>query len=254
MFKNIHINKDFIISLIVLILLWSLLSLVASAIVTIKPDRAYISDVLYRHPESGYIYESVGNENYQVQIYRDFLTHEECDQIIEIAKRQGLEHSMVYGADEDVVDDSSRISKQAWLKDSSSRLIKSISDKVSKITGYPVSHQEDLQVVHYGVGGMFTPHYDPCVMEDNECKRMNGESGARVFTFLIYLNDEMEGGETLFPLLSEKIKPVKGSAILFKSTDDDGHLIKNSQHGGAVVRSGEKWICNKWVRENPYID
>lgn len=252
MFKNL--NKDLYLSFVTLIILWSLLSLVSSAIVTIKPDRSYFSDVLYREPESGYIYESVGTEEYQVRIYRDFLTHDECDQVIRIAESQGLESSKVYGADEDVVDNSSRISEQAWLRDSSSDLIRSISDKVSQITGYPVSHQEDLQVVHYGVGGMFTPHYDPCVMEDDECKRMNGESGTRVFTFLIYLNDDMEGGETVFPMIREKIKPVKGSAILFKSTDDSGRLISRSQHGGAKVKSGEKWICNKWVRENPYVD
>ena len=46
-----------------------------------------------------------------------------------------------------------------------------------------------MQVVHYGIGGYFKPHYDPCNDTKEVCKRMEGKSGKRFCTVLIYLND-----------------------------------------------------------------
>ncbi|RHN67067.1 putative procollagen-proline dioxygenase [Medicago truncatula] len=61
---------------------------------------------------------------------------------------------------------------------------------------------EGLQVIHYGVGQKFVPHYDS---RSNE-SFWNG--GPRVATFLMYLSDVEEGGETVFP----SAKPMKFSS------------------------------------------
>ena len=76
---------------------------------------------------------------------------------------------------------------------------------------------------------------------------MNQNNGPRYLTFLIYLNDNFEGGETIFPNINKKIKPEKGKAVIFKNIDENENIIKQSLHGGEPVRSGQKWIINKWI-------
>ncbi|KAF2873045.1 hypothetical protein BDV95DRAFT_472380, partial [Massariosphaeria phaeospora] len=67
-----------------------------------------------------------------------------------------------------------------------------------------------------------------------------------LFTFLIYLNDDFEGGETTFFLPSVKegvlnaypVKPVMGGVAVFPHGDSKGALL----HEGTGVRSGAKYV------------
>jgi prolyl 4-hydroxylase len=188
--------------------------------------------------------------DYTVQEFDDFLTHEECDIIIKLTEGN-LVPSKVYTDNDDLVNNTSRTSKQTWMKELKDPLIKKISDKVSYIINIPNTDKnfyEDLQVVNYPEGGFFVPHYDPCDGDKKFCSRMNGSRGPRLLTFLIYLNDDYEGGETEFPLINKKIIPKKGKAVLFYNIGDDGRIIKQSLHTGKPVITGTKWIANKWVR------
>ena len=196
--------------------------------------------------------------SYQVKEFPGFLTPEECDALKEIAKRFKFEDSSLYTGLEtgDAIDTTQRQSKQTWLKDEDDALVAEISERVAGITGYPVSHQEQLQVVQYGVGGKYDPHYDACNENPKErCDRLNGRSGQRVLTFLIYLNDgsEMEGGGTRFPNIGKTVFPEKGKGILFENVyAGTEQVIPQSLHGGDPVIKGEKWIANKWIHQGPY--
>ena len=57
------------------------------------------------------------------------------------------------------------------------------------MTDRPLHNCEDLQVLRYKPGGFYKPHQD--TFSDDKNKRM--------YTFIIALNDEYEGGETEFP-------------------------------------------------------
>jgi prolyl 4-hydroxylase len=83
---------------------------------------------------------------------------------------------------------------------------------------------------------------------------MDGSSGPRIYTYLIYLNDDYEGGETAFPKLNIAVKPKKGKCVVFQNTlpQPDGRIPLEALHGGNPVTSGNKWICNKWIRVNKY--
>lgn len=52
-------------------------------------------------------------------------------------------------------------------------------------------------------------------------------------SFLVYLNDGFEGGETVFPQIVRTIVPRAGMALLFQ------HRVL---HEGAPVRSGVKYV------------
>jgi prolyl 4-hydroxylase len=188
---------------------------------------------------------------YNLQEFPHFLTNEECDKLIQIASTQ-LTPSKVYTSNSDDVIQNHRTSDQCWLSDNHDEIINKISTLTSKICNKPKENQELLQVVKYPTGGFFNPHYDTCMGDANSCQRMNGTAGPRYGTLLIYLNDDYTGGETVFPNINKTVKPEKGKAVFFYTTDTNGNLLTESLHAGNPVISGNKWICNKWTRINKH--
>jgi hypothetical protein len=68
---------------------------------------------------------------------------------------------------------------------------------------------------------------------------------------IIYLNDDFEGGETEFPELKLKIKPVKGKGILFHNTDDNQVIHKKSIHKGNEVLGGG-YVTSGFILESGF--
>lgn len=204
---------------------------------------------LYKKYNKKYPYSQsyINEPNYNIIVVPQFLTNEECDKIIQLTHNK-LFPSKIYSESDDLLYTNSRQSDQCWLYDEDDELVKKISHKVREFTNTPNNYQEPLQIVKYQKGGFFTPHYDACEGNEDFCKRMNTPGGPRLYTMLFYLNDDLEGGETSFPLINKSIKPKKGTAILFKNVDDIGNIIRESKHGGNPVINGTKWIANKWIR------
>jgi prolyl 4-hydroxylase len=53
-----------------------------------------------------------------------------------------------------------RISKSAWLKTEEHHHVESVNKRVEAFTGLAVDTAEELQVVNYGIGGHYEPHFD----------------------------------------------------------------------------------------------
>lgn len=75
--------------------------------------------------------------------------------------------------------------------------------------------------------------------------------GQRILTFLLYLNDDFEGGETEFPLAGIRHKGKKGDALFFWNVHPDGRLDRQTLHAGLPPGIGEKWLLSQWVRNKP---
>jgi hypothetical protein len=79
-----------------------------------------------------------------------------------------------------------------------------------------------------------------------------------LFTFLIYLNDEFEGGETTFFLPSARegcmnayqVRPIQGSVALFPHGETEGSLL----HEGTGVRQGVKPSAKYVIRTDVLYD
>ena len=110
-------------------------------------------------------------------------------------------------------------------------------------------------MVQYKPGQLYEAHWDACdPKKDERCNLDVLKGGLRFATFIIYLNDNIEGGETEFPLINKKIKPEKGKGILFFNLEKD--LLNRrelSKHAGLPPTRGEKWMCNKWIRLNKFM-
>lgn len=90
----------------------------------------------------------------------------------------------------------------------------------------PVGFNERFRWYRYTIGQRFAPHYDGCFERDN------GERSE--FTFLVYLNQDYQGGETRFfePELLV-VTPRTGLALVFHHPQ---------LHEGAAVESGVKYV------------
>jgi predicted 2-oxoglutarate/Fe(II)-dependent dioxygenase YbiX len=173
------------------------------------------------------------------RVFHNFLTPEERNHIMTKAEKE-LKPSTV--SSEKILDDSIRKSETAWL----SREDPVVDKIIHRCLGYtdrPVDNCEKLQVLRYKPGGFYKPHQD--VLDGNN---------PRLYTFILALNDDYEGGETAFPNLGNEYRLKAGDALLFDTLDNYELETSKALHGGKPVKSGEKWICNLWIRKYPYGD
>lgn len=167
------------------------------------------------------------------------LTKQECEYIIRCAKDK-LEESKV--TREKIVNENIRKSKTAWLS-KTDPIVSKVIERCIKYTNKTASHCEKLQVLKYENGGHYKPHQDCFDTDQNK----------RIYTFILALNDGYEGGETYFPTLNKRYKLKMGDALFFNTLDTHEKITPKALHGGLHVESGEKWICNLWVRKYPYM-
>jgi len=172
------------------------------------------------------------------RVYHNFITPEERQHIIKKSE-EILEPSLV--SEDRLVDDSVRKSETAWL-DRSDPVVDTIVQRCLKNTDRPIINCERLQVLKYKPGGFYQPHQDLNRQDINP----------RMYTFILALNDDYEGGETVFPNLGKTYKLKAGDALFFDTLDNYELETSKALHGGQPVKSGEKWICNLWIRKYPY--
>ncbi len=121
--------------------------------------------------------------------------------------------------------------------------------RMANTIGLPNEWFEPPAVLHYSPGEEFTPHFDflnPSVPGQAAELRRGGQ---RIATFLTYLNDGYEGGETDFPRLGYRFKGRQGDAIVFANIDPSGAPDQRAMHAGLPPTSGEKWLLSQWIRD-----
>lgn len=173
-----------------------------------------------------------------IQVTDNFLSNEECDFIINYCESNKLfSRSKVDLANgvEDVVHPV-RTSSSAVIEDRALDVIQKINSKVSEVTNSDRNLIENIQCVRYSPNEQFGLHFD------------SDSSNKRIYTLLIYLNDDYTQGETHFPELNYKVTPKKGRCLMFKNLDEEYDKVIFSVHAGLPIKSGTKYACNIWVR------
>lgn len=118
--------------------------------------------------------------------------------------------------------------------------------RTSALTGLPVG-PEAVNILHYTIGQTYQPHYD-FVHATSSDAAMLTHGRQRVVTFLLYLNDDYEGGETHFPKLSWQFKAKKGDALFFWNVDEQGRPHQETLHEGCAPTADEKWVLSQWIQ------
>ena len=76
-------------------------------------------------------------------------------------------------------------------------------------------NMEAPAVLHYAVGEQITDHFDFVDPDTPNYAQELARNGQRVVTFLVYLNDDYEGGVTGFPTLGFSHKGRRGEGLYF---------------------------------------
>jgi hypothetical protein len=127
-------------------------------------------------------------------------------------------------------------------------ILLALRERIAKLARLQAEEFEPTMVLHYTPGQSFAPHFDFVEPSAPHLAHDIAQHGQRVATFLLYLNDDFEGGETEFLDLGWRFKGRKGDALLFWNVDSNGRPEQRTLHAGLQPTRGEKWVLSQWMR------
>ncbi|XP_041665794.1 prolyl 4-hydroxylase subunit alpha-3 isoform X2 [Cheilinus undulatus] len=182
-----------------------------------------------------------------VVLFHDFITDMEAEDIKGLAQL-GLRRSVVASGEKQETAEY-RISKSAWLKGPAQSTVGKLDQRISMLTGLNVNHPygEYLQVVNYGIGGHYEPHFDHATSPSSPVFKL--KTGNRLATFMIYLSSVEAGGSTAFIYANFSVPVVEKAAVFWWNLHKNGKGDEDTLHAGCPVLIGDKWVANKWIHE-----
>ncbi len=164
----------------------------------------------------------------EVFLLENFLSEEECNSYLSKYTKQEFEEAKVNIDGEQTMFKGIRNNDRYMFFDEPLAVgfWKRMDEYIPKKIGFyeSIGLNEMFRVYKYSKGQRFKMHIDGSYK-----RSLNEES---LFSFLIYLNDDFEGGETEFRKLFT-VTPKKGTALVFR------HRLR---HEGKEVISGEKYV------------
>ena len=187
----------------------------------------------------------------RVVVFGNLLSDDECDEMIALARRR-LARSETVQTDTGASEvNEARTSQGMFFERGEHALVARIEARMAALLNWPLENGEGLQVLRYGPGAEYKPHYDYFDPAHSGTPLILKRGGQRVASLVCYLNTPDEGGETVFPDIQLDVAPVRGNAVFFSY--DRPHPTTRTLHGGAPVRVGEKWVATKWLREGRFV-
>jgi hypothetical protein len=157
----------------------------------------------------------------------DFFSADECNACIQLAESTGFADAPINTAFGPQLRRDVRNNTRVIIDDivRAEELWKRSTDYVPKFLGdwCAIGVNERFRYYRYDIGQQFNWHYDGAF------ERPNGEMSK--LTFMVYLNDGFEGGETSFE--GAEIVPKTGMALFF---------IHQIRHKGQPVIKGRKYV------------
>ena len=170
----------------------------------------------------------------EIYVIEDFLSREECDELMAIADNIGFEEARVQVGNnqqnmlkgirnnERIVYMNQELADKLYQR-ALPWIVPSIDDHVA------VGLNEQFRYYRYSPGQRFKMHRDGSFKRD--------ETERSFYTFLLYLNDDFEGGATAFQDICT-VSPKQGSLLIFH------HPLK---HEGEILISGNKYALRSDV-------
>ncbi|MEY4370418.1 MAG: hypothetical protein RIQ48_127 [Pseudomonadota bacterium] len=183
-----------------------------------------------------------------IEEFSEFISDEESNKLIELAEID-LKKMTVLGESSP---NDYRIAEGTWLSNDQEPM-KMIRYRISQLLDINPENMEATHIVKYNVGGEYKVHHDFFHTNTDYSESALKRGGQRVYTALIYLNDNFTGGETEFPKLNITVKPEKNKLVIWKNLKDNDELNMDSLHAGLPVKLGCKYILIIWIRKNKFI-
>jgi prolyl 4-hydroxylase len=185
----------------------------------------------------------------RIRVIEGFASPAECRWLIG-RTRTMLKAALVFNVQGEQVVDPGRTNKGTDLQlPDMDVVIEVIRARISAATHIPVPVFEPSQVLHYSAGQEFKRHLDFLEPTNPNHREQLRSHGQRIATFLIYLNEDFEGGETEFSQIGLRYRGKTGDAIFWANCDREGRPDPMTLHAGLPPTSGEKWILSQWIRD-----
>lgn len=190
------------------------------------------------------------SESPLIRAIEGFFAPEVCDWIVE-RSREKLGPAMIWDVESGAGKvDPSRTNSAAELRLNDMDVVLAVERaRISAATRLPEPVFETPQVMRYTVGQQFRVHHDYLDPARPGHALDIQQRGQRIGTFLVYLNDDFDGGETEFPKAGISFRGRKGDALLFANVSRTNQPDPRSIHAGKPPTSGEKWILSQWIRD-----
>lgn len=186
----------------------------------------------------------------RIVVFRELLSDAECDALMELARpRLSRSETVVNRTGESEVN-AARTSQGMFFSRGEGELVSAIEARIAALLNWPVERGEGLQVLRYGVGAEYRPHFDYFDPAQPGTQAILKRGGQRVGTLLMYLNTPASGGATTFPDAGIEVQALRGSAVFFAYGQPSP--LTRTLHGGAPVQEGEKWVATKWLRASRF--
>ncbi len=164
----------------------------------------------------------------QIFLIENFLSDSECDHYIELTQDKVFEEAKINMGGRQMMSKGVRNNDRLMIFDNdlANNLFSKAVDFLPQIhEDYKVlDFNEMFRIYKYSSGQRFKMHKDGSYIRN--------ENEKSFYTFLIYLNDDFEGGETEFENLFT-VAPKKGSALVFY------HPLR---HEGKTLINGLKYV------------
>ena len=188
--------------------------------------------------------------NPAITLLGSLLSDDECEALIDAArpsmKRSGVLDMATGGTQVTDV----RTSNGMFFQRGQNELVARIEARLARLCNWPVQNGEGMQILQYGPGAEYRPHYDYFDPREPGTPTIVKRGGNRVATIVMYLSEPARGGGTVFPDIGLEVGPRRGNAVFFSY--DIAHPDSRTLHGGSPVVEGEKWIATKWLREGEF--
>lgn len=208
-----------------------------------NPDLDYHA-LAHPHLLSHEALVSADKDHVQLYSIPEFLSRAECETLISIINRNLRPSTITAGEDKT----GFRTSSTCDLGDQKVKAVAKIDKKIARALGMRLSWSEVIQGQKYEVGQEFKAHTDYFEPETDEFQTYAAELGQRTWTFMIYLNNTPEGGQTQFPKLDLEFRPSAGMAVIWNNLKEDGSPNPLTLHRSVPVKQGTKYIITKWFR------
>jgi len=188
----------------------------------------------------------VPTKQLELFILRDFLNAEECAALCALIDERRRPSTIA----DDLGIAHFRTSETCDL-DPNHPLVAEVRQRLSDLTGIPLSHGEPLQGQRYAPGQEFKPHTDTFNPGGADYFLECAEAGQRSWTAMLYLNQPEDGGATRFKAIGKTVQPETGKLLAWNNLLADGSPNPATLHQGMKVRRGMKYILTQWYREHP---